>query len=484
MIMRDGDRRSEQGHVLLAALMVIVMLVMLSMALLYLAAQDAPSLSAMAEQTRAQHLAEGAAGLVVSWFHEPSAAPASVGVLLAKRQETENGPSFFDAAGRSQFSGTSERPDILLDASRESDARVLNGSASGFNGALSEVGKLERLKMYAPMQPGLLGTVEVTASTKGSRPLASTIRLQLGALSLPAIRAAVQTGQGLGVTKPGGASTIFTHWGDVRVIGDLVVNRITDLVVKTNSASVTGESYERLTTPQDRWVDYWIGGNVSFLDPVGTESAGMPGNVYAHQYPMPGVRLDRWDYDLLKKTAQRHGTYYRIDRAGRLHTLGAIESDPGRLPAEVLGSAAVGQSRGLVFVDTLDGGAPGIDNLGTLVLDADYVEALLVVQGHVLVKPSGGGRSVSVLSPAPEGTSALGGRIPVTLSGIHLNGLLYAAGSVTVERESRIYGAIVAGGAITTGPVVEVWYNSDFAKGLYRGLPVVYRAPSTWQLKY
>lgn len=481
---RCADKRSEQGHVLLAALMVIVVLVLLSMALLNLAAQDAPSLSAMAEQTQAQHLAEGAADLVVSWFHEPSVAPASLSGLLMKRQETEAGPSFFDAAGRSQFSGTSERPDIFLDASRETDARILNGSASGFNGALSELGKLERLKMYAPTQPGLLGTLEVTASTPGRRPLASTIRLQLGALTLPAIRSVVQTDQGLGVLKPGGASTIFSHWGDVRVMGDVVINRITDLVVKSASASVTGESYERLKTLEDRWVDYWIGGNVSSLSSAGTESVGIPSNVYMHQHPTPGVRLDRWDYDLLKKTAQRHGTYYRIDRDGRLHTLGAIESDPGRLPGEVLASAAVGQSHGLVFIDTLDAEAPGLDNLGTLMLDTDYVEALLVVQGHVHLKPSGVGRSVSVLSPPPEGSSALSGRVPVTLSGIHLNGLLYAAGTVTVERESRIYGAMIAGGAITAGPAVEIWYNSDFGKGLFRGLPVVYRAPSTWQLKY
>jgi hypothetical protein len=436
---RCADKRSEQGHVLLAALMVIVVLVLLSMALLNLAAQDAPSLSAMAEQTQAQHLAEGAADLVVSWFHEPSVAPASLSGLLMKRQETEAGPSFFDAAGRSQFSGTSERPDIFL---------------------------------------------EVTASTPGRRPLASTIRLQLGALTLPAIRSVVQTDQGLGVLKPGGASTIFSHWGDVRVMGDVVINRITDLVVKSASASVTGESYERPKTLEDRWVDYWIGGNVSSLSSAGTESVGIPSNVYMHQHPTPGVRLDRWDYDLLKKTAQRHGTYYRIDRDGRLHTLGAIESDPGRLPGEVLASAAVGQSHGLVFIDTLDAEAPGLDNLGTLMLDTDYVEALLVVQGHVHLKPSGVGRSVSVLSPPPEGSSALSGRVPVTLSGIHLNGLLYAAGTVTVERESRIYGAMIAGGAITAGPAVEIWYNSDFGKGLFRGLPVVYRAPSTWQLKY
>ena len=475
---------AEQGHVLLAALILMLILVLLSMTLLHLAAQDAPGISAMREQTQAQHLAEGAADLVVTWFHEPSTAPPSLSGVLAKREDSGAGPSFFDAAGRSQFSGTSERPDILLDASNESDARLLNGSSTGFNGGLSELGWLERVKMYAPTQPGLLGTVEVTASTRSRRALANTIRLQLGALNIPAIRAAVQSGQGLGMPKPGGSSRILAHWGDVRVMGDIVVDRMNDLVLKNSTASVTGQPYETVKSLEDRWVDYWIGGDVSVLTPSAFDSAGFPANVYRHQHPTPGMTIDRWDYDLLKKTAQRYGTYYRLDKDGRLHPLGSLDSDPGRVPADVLTSSAVGQSQGLVFMDTLDGEAPRPDNLGTLVLDTEYVEALLVVQGHVVLRPSGAGRSFSVLSPPPEGTSGMAGRIPVTLSGIHVSGLLFAAGTITVERESRLYGAVVAAGGINAGPAMEVWYNADFGRGFFRGLPVVYRAPSTWQAKY
>ena len=485
-MIRLSQVTDHQGHVLLAALMLIIMLALLSLSLLHIVGQDAPGISAMREQIQAQHLAEGAVDLIVSWFHQPSAAPASLAEALMKRQDAGEGPSFFDAAGRSQFMGTGERPDILLDASNDSDARILNGSTGEFTGALSEVGRLDRLKIYAPAQPGLLGTLEVTASTKGLRPLANTIKVQLGALNIPPIRAAIQTGQGLG-TIGSGASTILAHWGDFRVMGDLLVNHMTDLIVKSDDASVTGQSFETLRIREDRWVDYWIGGNVSLLSPSGGESVGVPANVHMHQQPTPGVRLDRWDYDLLKKTAQRHGTYYRLDREGRLHRLGSAESDPGLSSADALASSAVGRSQGLVFIDTIDGEAPRLDNLGTLVLDTEYIEALLVVQGHVMLKPSGAGRTLPVLSPAPEGASALSSRIPVTLSGIHLNGLLYAAGAITLERETRIYGALITAGTVATGssaPLLEVWYNPDFGKGFFRGLPVVYRAPGTWQVRY
>ncbi len=86
----------------------------------------------------------------------------------------------------------------------------------------------------------------------------------------------------------------------------------------------------------------------------------VPQSVHTRQEPTPGVRLDRWDYDLLKKTAQRYGTYYRLDRDGRLHQLGSLESDPGQSPSEVLASSTVGQSHGLLFVDTLDGETPRV----------------------------------------------------------------------------------------------------------------------------
>ena len=153
----------------------------------------------------------------------------------------------------------------------------------------------------------------------------------------------------------------------------------------------------------------------------------------------------------------------------------------------MLASPTVGRSHGLLFIDTLDGEAPRSDNLGTLVLDADYVEAVLVVQGHVRVKPSGLGRSVPVLSPSPEGLTSLGSRIPVTLSGIHLNGILQAAGTITLENNARIYGAVMTAGTIvsgSTGLKLEVWYNADFGRGLFKGLPLVYRAPGTRQIIY
>ncbi|HEX6826181.1 MAG TPA: hypothetical protein VF077_07675, partial [Nitrospiraceae bacterium] len=250
-----------------------------------------------------------------------------------------------------------------------------------------------------------------------------------------------------------------------------------------------GQSYDQMLYAQDRWTEYWIGGTVSVISPPPGQGANpsLPENVHLHQYPTPGVRLDQWDYGSLKRIALHWGTYYRLDRTGQLHPLGALDSDQGIRPADALESHAIGDHRGLVFIDTVDGQPPRVDNMGTLVLDTDYFEGLLVVQGHVAISPRAAGKSLPVLSPSSLGTQSLGARVPVQLSGIHVNGLLYAAGAIRIERSARLYGAMITGQSVTSvgaGTIIEVWYNVDMAHGLFRGLPVVYRAPGTWLAKY
>src|SRR4029078_2658203 len=108
-----GDRgasvfmnQCDRGHVLLAALMLIILLGVVGMTSLYLAGQDAPGVSAMRADKLAHQLADGATDVVMSWFHDPNATPMAVAGLLAKRQgDLAGGPSFFDGKGRSHVCG-------------------------------------------------------------------------------------------------------------------------------------------------------------------------------------------------------------------------------------------------------------------------------------------------------------------------------------------------------------------------------------------
>lgn len=132
-------------------LLIIMILMLLSMSTLYLAGQDLPGITGMREESIAQELADAAGELAVSWFHDPKTTPSAIAGLLAKRQgDLESGPSFFDAAGRSQFVGTAERPDISLNRANLEDDRILNSSSSGFGNSLLALGRLEQMKLYAP----------------------------------------------------------------------------------------------------------------------------------------------------------------------------------------------------------------------------------------------------------------------------------------------------------------------------------------------
>lgn len=205
-----------------------------------------------------------------------------------------------------------------------------------------------------------------------------------------------------------------------------------------------------------------------------------PHNLHAQQRPIPGVSLDEWPYEQLKRAAQQFGSYFGIDHDGLLYPQGVVQPGYGIGPDE-----ALRDRHGLVFIDTLDRQPPRSDNLGTLTLRAAYLESLLVMQGHVVWTPTSGGASLSVLSPPldPVHPSSRG---TVSLSHVNLRGVLYAAGNILISGQARLFGAVVAAGTISPagqGGTLEVWYDHDLGQGLYRGLPVVYRAPGTWTMK-
>ena len=143
--------------------------------------------------------------------------------------------------------------------------------------------------------------------------------------------------------------------------------------------------------------------------------------------------------DALKRMSKQFGRYYGMDREGLLYPGGLIQPGLGRPAAEVFASTGLGDHRGLVFVDTLDGMPPRLDNLGTIVLDQEYAEGIFIVNAHVLWKAGQPGKPVQALSPPPEGQQSLGSRVGVRLSGIHLQGVLYVAGDVRYAGHIKVW---------------------------------------------
>ncbi|HXV69381.1 MAG TPA: pilus assembly PilX N-terminal domain-containing protein [Nitrospira sp.] len=472
----------QMGIALLGVMVLALVLSLVGATLLNLAWQEALGASAGRQFAIAQQLADAAGELVIGWFHRPRSSPPSIAVLLDKRfQSVEGWPSFFDQAGRSQFIGSADRPDLLLEATNSSDDQLLNDPVSGLFRSLRSLGTVRQLKIYAPGKPGLLCTVDVIVETVGPSSLPQSVSLQLGTLELPPLRAAVQAGGSLGLPLPGQESSVWTHWGRLTVGGDLVIRHADEIPLLSALATITGHRYDEVTTREDRWTDLWVGGVVEATQPQPAQGAlpVLPSHVHVHQHPIPGVRLDRWNYDLLKRMAVRYGTYYAIDPSGLLYQNGIVAPGRGLSADQVFRSKSEGDQLGLIFVDTLDQSPPRSDNLGTVKLGAGYFEGLAVVQGHVTFSPSTSGNQISVLSPPAGGT---GTRAPVQISGVHLNGVLYAAGNITINGTAKVYGAVVTEGTIApaaTGVSLDVWHDHDMGRGFFQGLPVVYRAPGT-----
>ena len=476
---------SERGVVLLGVLMIVLILTLLGMVSMNLAVQEILQISAGKDEVTARHLAEAGADVVIQWFHNATSTPVGASTVLSKRYDLpDSGPSFFDAVGRSQFSGSSATPDLLYDVARSGDDRLLNDPVDGWFRSLHSLGQIHALKVYGPSRPGLLCSIEVTAKAKKH---IRTVALQLGALVTPPLHAGVQIGNG-GVALTSEASIpVWVHWGDLKAKGNVQLGRREGVPAKTGLAPITGQSYADMVSREDRWLSVWTGGDALF-SPSSVGSTMFPSNVYPSRDPFPGLHADVWPYEVLKKYALQHGSYYARDVSGLLYRNGMIGSGLGVTAEEVVRSSAVGQNHGLVFIDTLDQLPPRSDNLGTLLIETDYAEGLLVVNAHVQWRPRGVGKSVPVLSPPTDGSSSFSARVPVTLSDIHLRGVLSTPGDLSYEGQPRVFGALLVEGRILapsgTPIPIEVWYDHDFRNGMFRGLPVVYVARGTWQEKY
>lgn len=326
-------------------------------------------------------------------------------------------------------------------------------------------------------------TVEVVVSAGKVR---RAFSFQLGATTLPALPSGMQ----VGVREPSrlsdGPFQPWIHWADVQVKGDLRLPPRQRLPEKAPHASLSGLSYADMTPLEDRWMEIKVGG--SAIPPESTDGQEpMPANVLAQQDPLPGLPGDPQHYDAMKRQALRYGTYYAMDRDGLLYPGGKVESGSGLTAAQVFHAVDGPRNVGLIFVDTLDQRPPSSDNLGTLSIESDYLEGMLILNAHLHLKPKGDGRPIRVLSPPSSQPSSFqgDGREPVQLVGIHVNGALYVAGDLTFEGAPRVHGAVVSGGKITAGASMsgpfELWYNYDLKAGLVKGLPLVFIAPGTLQ---
>ncbi len=443
-------RGAEAGGVLIGALLVGLLLAMLGGVAMNLAVNETAASARHVEEKNGLLLAESGVEQVVAWLTH--------GDL----------PLSGDAPVPDRFTGTADHPDVELDAPRSGDDR-----------ALTELGRIVRVRLYGPGLPDGFCTVEVTAESGGGA--RRTVALELGALKVPPLASAVLAGPSPADTTDGGPRPyprVLAHWGEVYLAGDVRLGRANEFPRKSDQAPVSGMGYGEPGSPQeDRWMEAWIGGTPHFEE----TQAIVPPNVHANRDPVPGLPSSPWTYQAFKDHARRFGAYYVPDSEGRLYKDGAMDPSAALTPAEVFGSKAAGDRRGLVFIDTLDQQPPAAANLATLVLDSAYMEGAFYINAHVVLRQEGRGETIPVLSPPTATASAPVSRVPVSLAGVTIRGILHASGTLRVEGPSRVFGAVVAERGLAGGGALEVWYNADLKRGRIQGLPVVFPIRGTWR---
>jgi hypothetical protein len=182
------------------------------------------------------------------------------------------------------------------------------------------------------------------------------------------------------------------------------------------------------------------------------------GDIVSNSPPGP------WPYQTFKDYAQRFGSYYVPDREGRLYRNGMTDPSHALTLSQVFGSQEVGEQRGLVFIDTLDQQPPNGTNQAMLTLEAPYMEGTFYINAHVVLQPRGAGRMV-----------------PLSIAEVTINGVLYTAGTLRVDKDVRVFGAVAAEQGLAGAGLLEVWYDADLGRGRVRGLPVVYPVRGTWR---
>jgi hypothetical protein len=446
--------RTEKGAVLLTILLLAMLLSLLGGLTTNFATAEIKGAGRQIKESSARLLAESGVEQVIAWLNQ--------GDLPG-----------YEGVGLPTFTGTATKPDVSYDHVVAANDRLMNDASQGVFRALGEIGRIERISIYAPRRPEGICTIEVTSSAMGD--VRRSASLELGSMNITPLGAAIQIG-GSSRTISEPMPRVMAHWGPIRIAGDISLGRSDQTPRRSVHAAVTGAGYgDAGSLLEDRWLEVYVGGVAQFDD---TESAP-PANVHAQQDPAPGLPADPWQYQKIKDLAMKSGSYYVPDQSGRLYRDGVMDPATAQTPDEVFGNK--GLVSGLIFVDTLDAAAPSPTNLPTLVVSSPYIEGVFFVNAHIVLNPRGEGKTISALSPPSDETNDAGSRVPVYISKVNVVGVLHAAGTVSMDKQVRIYGSLVAERGLSGRGLVESWYNYDIGRGYFHGLPTVFPLSGSWR---
>lgn len=424
------------------------------------------------DEVVATYLAEAGIEQVLFWFNNPDNYSDTWNFrngygdrperFFRKRQFDSSDIPYFNTNGINQFNGTQETPDLEYISSISTDDIFLNDPISNIR-SIQNSGKINIIRLYKSQTPTGICMVESIGITRSGIKRRMTVELITN--PIPSLSSVIQ----IGSEGKWDGELIRAHWGDVRITGDANLGNSNRIPIKDPVAPVDGSSYQDDIRPIDQWIDIFTAGKVIYTDTPLTP----PANVHPNQGE--DINPDIWDYNIMKRYAIEHGRYYSTDTSGRLYLNGVM--DDSTLGRDI--NKVIAENKGFVFIDTIDKKNPTVDNLAELAIEGEYMEGIFYINAKIFINMSGG-TDISVKSPPPEDKIDEDARLPVILSGININGVIYSTGSITFKNETKIFGSVYSKHGIIGAEQMEIWYNHNLKTGYIKNIPAVLIAKGSW----
>ncbi len=406
-------------------------------------------------ESTAQYLAESGVEKVLSWASSPSASPK---------------PTFFDTLLTTPCSGTQDDPDFPNTDDPPSppdfSSYLLDPSSGPFS-ELKDVGKIVDLRLYAPIHPEGICTVEVEAETNTGA--SKRVRVHITANPLGRITAGIQ-----GDGNPLNPSPVWVHWGAIRYLGQANLGeQINKVPILDDNASPIGNPY--LDDPDN--YDLNIDPNMT-LDVQELIVTPVPddGDTFIDRENVRQdveVALDDIDLERLKSFIKKNGEYYTVSADGQ-HLLknGKHRIVDGLIADKTFDEIFDGKiiHYHLVWIDNHD--SPLLE------IQAGRLRGYFYFSGGIRIKGNVSGMTRTAKGPDDHENETES----ISLTDINLDGLFYVQDQVVLQDHFTTYGAIFSKNGFS-GPGandLEVWYNADFGASIYSGIRRVTPLIGTW----
>lgn len=461
--MRPILKNNQRGF----AMFIAVMILSLGTSFAFLAFQVSTTeltISRYSENEAAvRYLAESGVEKVLSWASNPLASPDPAFFADLPSNPCTHRPT------DSEFVPDFPRTDHLSISPFTDFLSFLEDPDSGPFSELKEIGRIVDIQLYAPSHIDGICTVEVTAETRSGA--SAKERVNITANPMGTITAGIQ-----GLGDAGNTLPVWAHWGDIRYTGQANLGENINIVPQRDTSILpNGDPYnpdsegsnfdpimtlrveKEITAPTPDNGD-------SYLDrPNVTQNGGTT------------VSLDAIDFNRLRSFVKKHGAYYTVSEDGQhllkngLHILDEHDNHVDSFDTVFDGAT---EKQHLVWVE--NAGAPDLR------INGGRFKGYFYFSGGIHINGDAPGRGVSAVSPEVPGGSD-GSRI--NLSDINLEGIFVTKKTTRLEHRFSVYGAFYSLRGYTGDGTnaLEVWYNSDFARGMYPGMRNTTPLAGTWR---